>query len=415
VTIGKLPRLIAASVFGVGLSALLAAQAVSSTSTKSAPELAVAAFPANGLAHETLAASIFAGSVSKATAAANEGGEANPALPATAGAAAPISNDISQAAARLAAGSALQAVRLDPLSPRAHAFLALGQAESGNRDAILEAANALNRRDLTLQSLQLQKHIGAADYSKTITTLDQLLRVHPEYSSEFFPVLVTALANEDTIPLFAQMLDGSAPWHQKFLTFAVRDRSALSNLASLRPDISSADYDFDRRLIIYLVDQGDVETAASIYGLVSGSESRDSQTDGLLDWKAEYPPFEWRFIDQPGFRAQASRAGDEIELFVRPGKGGLIAGRLLPAPTAPFSVRIEHDVRPASMREDVGVQLICSDSAQIVLNKKLGGESSVFPVAALPDGCDYVALSITARAWTGRSALRGTIQQISIR
>ncbi len=430
-------RLIIASLTGIALAVALALQAISSTSTRSAPDVAVAAFPANGMAHEALAGAIFTASSQAAVAqlieeaeqdtgsgsdAAGEG--AAPSSQPGQTSASPASSvrlpeEARQEAAQLAADSALKAARADPLVPRAHAILGMRLPASRERSQILELASQLNRRDLTLQSLVLQEHIAAGDYPSTINTLDQILRVHPEYDAEFFPVLVTALAEQETIPLFADMLDGSAPWHAKFLNFAVRERSTLLNLAQLRPQIDAAESDFDRRLIVYLANRGNVEEAASLYRMISdqapGAGALSGEALGTLDWTAQYPPFEWRFIDQPGFRAQSSRNGDELELFVRPGKGGLIAARMLPVPGRGFDVEVDHDIRPANLREDVGVQLTCSGNAEVVLNERLDSQLSTFAVERLPSNCGYMLLSITARAWTGRSALRGSIRRIRIR
>jgi len=385
--IANLPRLIAISIASVTLAAALGAQAVSSVSTRKQPAQAVVAFPANGLAREALAFQNFSIAVAQ---------ETEPAV-----------------AAKANADQALQAINTDPLAPKAYAILAVANDDEGIRGEILEAAAQLNRRDLNLQGLVLEKHLGAQDYERTIDTLDQILRVHPSYSPEFFPVLAGALANQETVPLFADILDGSAVWHLRFLKFATRQRKALASLALLRPQISSADTDFDKRLVAALATQGDIQGAASVYDLAAGADKR-GLTTGRLDWSDDFPPFDWQFVDEAGFRAQPSRDGNEMELFVRPGKGGLIAARLLQAPDGPFAIQIEHDIKPAHLREDASLVLSCTNGAGPVLTQTLDVQTNTFQVPALAQDCEYIALAIKARAWTGRSALRGTIKQISV-
>ncbi len=381
------PRLLAASAIGILLALMLGAQAASSVTTRTAPDFAVSLFPANGLAREQLAAKTF-----------------------TAGITEP---DDAPEAARQAADIALAAIRSDPLVPKAYAILALAQPEEAKRRAILDAASQINRRDLFLQGLVLQEHIAERNYPRTIETLDQILRVNPEYSREFFPVLVEALGEEETIPLFANMLDGSSPWHQRFLNFAVGQREILPNLAVLRQDVFVDDENFDRRLIAGLAGQGDIASAEALYRRVSGSDTGLGRY-GLLDWKSAYPPFDWRFVDQTGFRAQQSADGKELELSVRPGKGGIIAARLLRTPEPPFEIRNANRISPADQLRDVRLQLLCANSQTPFYDERFSNGADGFRIESLPQDCEHMILAINARAWSGRSALSGTIQSIEI-
>lgn len=387
-TLANWPRFTTASVFALGLAFVLGAQALSSVSTRSAPGLAVSAFPLNGLAREQLAFETFTAGVS--------------------------AEEDTFAAARSASGMALDAVRSDPLAPKAHAILALAAAEPASRQAILAAATRLNRRELSLQGLALQEHIAAEDYSGSIETLDQILRVHPEYSREFFPVLAQALGQEETIPLFAEMLDNSSPWHARFLNFAVGQREILPNLAVLRPQIEVESETFDRRLIAGLAGLGDVAGAEVLYQGLTGDQG-GLVSQGVLDWSAAYPPFDWRLVDEAGFRAQQSPDGSQLELSVRPGKGGVIAARLLGAPSGPFEVTIDHRIAPADQMRDVRLQLSCVGVATPFYDERFSRGEGGFEVQAPPEDCAYMIIAINARAWSGRSVLSGTIEQIRIR
>ena len=380
-------RLIWASVCGVILALVLGAQALSSVSTKAAPDLAVSLFPANGEAREELAFKVFAGGVEQ---------------PEDAPEAAQAASDL----ARMAAKS-------DPLNPKAYAILAIAQSDEAQQRRIVEAATRINRRDLSVQGLALQHHLAESDYRKTIDTLDQILRVHPKYSAEFFPVLTQALSEEETIPEFARMLDGSSPWHGRFLTHAVTQQEALPNLALLRQQITVDDERFDRSLIVGLTRIGDVDLAEAVFRHVTGVTDSLSST-GVIDWAAAYPPFEWQLVDQPGFRAQPSQDGKQLEISIRPGKGGLIAGRLMRAPTAPFMIRITHRIAPSEQLRDVRIQLTCAGQTTAFYDERLNRADNGLRVDALPADCDHFILGINARAWSGRSALGGTIDTIEI-
>lgn len=387
-TVANWPRLTLASAFALGLAFVLAGQALSSASTRSAPGLAVSAFPFNGLAQEQLAFETF-----------------------TAGVSAP---EDTFEVARSASETALQAVRSDPLTPKAHTILALAAGDPSSRKAIITAATRLNRRELSLQGLALQEHIASEDYAGTIETLDQILRVHPEYSREFFPVLAQALGQEETIPLFAEMLDNSSPWHARFLSFAVGQRDSLSNLALLRAQIEVDEESFDRRLIAGLAGNGDVAGAEALYQRVTGRDA-GLRGEGQLDWSSAYPPFDWRLVDEPGFRAQQSPDGSELELSVRPGKGGVIAARLLSAPQGPFEVSLDHRIAPTEQMRDVRLQLSCVGNTAPFFDERFSRGEGGFEVPSPPQNCEYMIIAINARAWSGRSALSGTIEPVRIR
>ncbi len=364
----------------------LGAQALSSVSTKAAPRLAVSLFPLNGAAREELAFKAFTDGVTQP-------------------------EDAPQSAAA-ASDLARAAIRAEPLGIKSHVILALAESNEAAQRQLVEAATLLNRRNLSLQGLALQAHLAEGDYPKTIATLDQILRVHPKYYAEFFPVLTQALTQTETVPVFAQLLDGSAPWHERFLAYAVRQPEARPNLAVMRQEIVVEDSEnFDRQLIFGLTASGDIDTAESIYRSVSGVKDSMAAT-GPIDWRAAYPPFEWQLVDQPGFRAQTSQDGQQLELAVRPGKGGLIASRLLRTPQTPFEIRVAQRIAPAEQARDVRLQLFCAGDTTPTYDERLSGDASNFRIASLPAGCDHLILGINARAWSGRSALGGTIDSI---
>ncbi|WP_428028509.1 hypothetical protein, partial [Altererythrobacter sp.] len=185
------------------------------------------------------------------------------------------------------------------------------------------------------------------------------------------------------------------------------------NLAVLRQDVFVDDENFDRRLIAGLAGQGDIASAEALYRRVSGSDTGLGRY-GLLDWKSAYPPFDWRFVDQTGFRAQQSADGKELELSVRPGKGGIIAARLLRTPEPPFEIRNANRISPADQLRDVRLQLLCANSQTPFYDERFSNGADGFRIESLPQDCEHMILAINARAWSGRSALSGTIQSIEI-
>lgn len=374
-------------IIGLSLSIALGLQATSSALTKRSPSAALAAFGLNGQALENYGFAKFASHV------ANGDSE-------------------TQAATRVRT-YAVEAIERDPLAPRSWAILALAADSQAEKQQILFAASQINRRDPTLQGLVLLEHLEAKDQAGTIETLDQLLRVHPELQSELFPVLADALADESTIPVFRKLLQGEARWHDTFLTYAVRRGDVVDSLASLRNELNYGPPDFDRRLIASLVVNGKVKEARSLWQSVVKTRVAQSSAS-TLDWESEFPPFDWQLADDPGFRAQASRGLDRLELSVRPGKGGIIASRLLQVPANSFGIQIKHRISPVERLRDVRLRLTCAETGKTFLDEGLNQQGEAFETGSIPNQCSNMILAIHARAWSGRSALSGAIESIQI-
>ncbi|MBT8432409.1 MAG: hypothetical protein KJP27_07960, partial [Altererythrobacter sp.] len=175
------------------------------------------------------------------------------------------------------------------------------------------------------------------------------------------------------------MLDNSSPWHERFLAFAVRQSEALPNLAILRLQIEVENDAIDRRLIEGLAGSGDVDAASTLYQSVTKIDA-STANQAQLDWRSDFPPFDWRLVDEPGFRAQQSRNGDAIELSIRPGRGGIIAARLLNAPNGPFRINIEHRIAPAQQLRDVRLQLVCTNVAEPVFDERFSRQGDGFRI-----------------------------------
>lgn len=386
--LGKIARLVFASAVAMALALVAGAQALSSVSVKTNPALAAELFPANGRALANLAFADYATHI------------VDPAAPP------PPTPD--------AVELAREAVSKEPLSTKAYVVLAQAEQDPARRRAIIEAASKLDRRDIALQGLVLQERLADQDYEGTIKTLDQILRVHPKRSQEFFPVLASALADESTIPLFADMLDGSSRWHLRFLKFALSQPQAVTSLASLRPDLKIADEDFDRRLIASLVQNGEIDAAGRLYKLATVGQE-DVSSSGALDWRTTYPPFDWALSDKAEFRAQVSRDGTKLELYVKPGQGGVIALRLLAVSPEPFFIELKHALNPVGQLEDVQILLGCAGDSAPIVNQRLRPGTNRIGVDRLPENCRYISVGIQARAWTGEAPLSGTIDEIAIR
>ncbi|MCK0129817.1 hypothetical protein [Erythrobacter sp. F6033] len=356
--------------------------------TKSSPDVAFQLFSANAAAYENAAFASF-----------SEQAALNP-------------NDLS-GAARSARSLAVEALRRDPTSAKALALLALSEPETERHKAAI-AASQLNRRDLTLQGLTLEARLANEETSQVIETLDQILRVHPEYSREFFPVLGQALENPAAIPAFVRYLDGSSPWHEYFFTnYAVGQASLRPNLATIRLEQPIGDANFDRRLVSQLAKDGEFATAQALFDHLNSAKGDEKSGTGQVGWSSDFPPFDWNFTDESGFRAQASLDGELLEIFARPGNGGAIAERIFAMPQTPFELRLEQNETNANQAENVRIELSCPGQSEPFLTERLALGRNQIAVAEAP-GCDQMRLVINARAFSGEATLRARLSQIAI-
>ena len=382
-------RLILASVAGLALAIALFLQASSSVLMLKQPALAARLMPLNGLALEQAATQQFMAGVKT---------EAD----------IPLS-------ARKALPMARRAFALDPLSPKSLAIMAMAEPDRVVRRTMLTKASAINRRDLLLQGLVLEEAVAAGDYRATLEVFDRILRVHPEQKAAFFPILTDALKNPAAAGELGALLEQDSTWHEQFLEFAAADKDALPNLARLRLSRTDADPKIDQRLVAGLVQGGNIALAHQIYAKATGTTSApDGKATQRTDWSKDYPPFDWKLADDAGFRAQPAIASTSLDVFIRSGKGGVLAERLVATPPAGTVLKIAHTLTPASQVRDLRVQASCPGDETPALDQPLRIQPMQITLPALAGRCGFMRIAIYGRSWSGRSAIRGEITRFEI-
>ena len=162
-------RFAALLVISVALAVSLAAQSAGIALTRKAPAFALTLFPLNALAREELASQALFASEGIVT-----------------------SESVTQKARKWA----IQAYREEPLTPEAHAVLALTEPDERIRSEIVSLASQMNRRNSKLQAVILQEQVTAQDYPGSVATLDRILRVRPSRYQELFPTLLPVFIRE---------------------------------------------------------------------------------------------------------------------------------------------------------------------------------------------------------------------------
>lgn len=373
------------------LVAALFTQAAASVREKDQPDLAVQLAPYNGAAHQERAVRQFEQGVRKP--------------------------DDLVPAARAAAAESRRAAAHDPLVPRAYAILAIAEGDPAKKRALLGAASAINRRELLLQGLVLEDAVARGDYPTTLATLDAMLRVHPEQKNQLFPVLARALEDPAALPAMRSLLDRGPQWREDFLLAAAHDKAALVNLARLRLSRGKVDPAIDRKLVAGLAESGRLDLASEVYAAATGQRAASSAAGtgrGALAWTSDFAPLDWALADDPGFRAQRDAASPALEVNVRPGKGGVIARRIIATPPGAFAIEVGHDLGPAAQVGDVRLQLRCVGSADLLFDEPFRVGSHRFRIPSLAGRCGGLDLQIYARAWSGRKPITGTINPLAL-
>ena len=380
-------RLAGSFAVGIALLAGLAMQSIGMAVAKTAPEIAIATYPFNGKAYENIASAIFLTST-EATGSPEQG-------------------------ASIAKEMALGAYRREPLTPKAQAILALARNVSDGRAEVLQHALALNRREPRLQAVILQEQVRGGEYSAAIASLDRILRVRPSRHLELFPVLLDAFSRKGAVGEFAKILDGSTSWHHSFFRYAADQPTALLNMAALRKRTSFHSQSVDRLLLWNLVREGEMLAALSLYKTVSGTAASVA-LDNKGPWVSDFAPFDWSFADKPGLRAQPSLTGNQLEISVKPGNGGVVARRTVATPDTPFLVVVDHKITSKQVLQDINIALRCLGEISPLISANLVRQGAGFQIDDMPDTCSFVEVTISARAWTGRSAVSEEIEAVRI-
>lgn len=315
--------------------------------------------------------------------------------------------------AREALPLAREALRCGPLLPKAYGIAVAASNDSETGAQLLAGAAGLDRRDLFLQGLVLQGHLARRDAAATTETLDDILRVHPAREAEFFPSLANAMTQFGGVDELASMLDGSAPWHSRFLDYAVGQPAALTELANLYPHLNQISDTFEQRLVQNLGAAGNLEEAWNVYRRALMRKERSSAPS---DWKwgTAFPPFDWAYTSAPGRRVQPSLDMKSLEIMINRGQGGVLAVRTVRAPQGPAVVSLDHNLEPA-YSDNFRVLVECAGGSQTLLDQSLTGTPAKWTIARRPPGCSFLVLKLYGRALATDSRITGQIEGLTLR
>jgi len=384
----NLPRLAISSVLCLAIAASLGYQSFSAIVAHAQPEIAAEMNLRNGHALERAAYAQFRENIKE---------------PAD-----------TQDAAQSSRALAIASFRNEALVPKSWAILALAADEGGDRNAVLEPALRLNRREMSLQTAALSKAIEDESLSGAATAIDAILRVRPQRSQELFPLLLQAMAQPGAAGEFLQILDLTAEWQERFLLIATGNAEARLTLAQMHERLEFDDVSFSRRLIGGLAAQGELAAAREIYQSVSALDDRASLDGGAAIWADTFPPFDWYLVSTPEMRAEPSSSFDSLDVFVRSGHGGDVARKTLDLDNLSASGRItvqsSRKLRDGNLLYTISCR---TGGAANVTGDLEEGVNRIVVNRDLTD-CENPSIALRARAFRGEPDLRLSLSDFSI-
>jgi tetratricopeptide (TPR) repeat protein len=132
-----------------------------------------------------------------------------------------------------ARGLAEQALRLDPLAPRALTDLgriAEGQGDAPRAAALMELAGKRALRDALAQGWLVNHALSRGDFATALHHLDAILRTQPGALDQTLPLLVAFISYPGAATPLVHLLETDPPWRAWFLDAAaslLADRAAL--------------------------------------------------------------------------------------------------------------------------------------------------------------------------------------------
>ncbi|MEC9068329.1 MAG: hypothetical protein VX569_13725 [Pseudomonadota bacterium] len=304
---------------------------------------------------------------------------------------------------------ARDAYRRQPLTPEALAVIGASLPDE-QADAFWELAAQVSRRDTLLQGLLLDHHLGHDDLDRSIRVLNQLLLVRENQRERFFAALSQALPDPRSIDPFVEILAADPKWGDAFLVAASRNEEGLENLSRIRhrlPD-GSIEAHVDQALISAFARSGQLDLAHDLHRRLA---QKQGERPG---WQAStIPPFDWRFVDEPGFRAQRVPESEQLDLLIARGKGGPFVTRIFRAQGSSIRLRANHQLEPAAQARRLSVSVSCAATGEVLAQENFS-ERQIALDTAIPERCPFVAVVLSGRAWSDEPRLHGTISPITV-
>lgn len=306
---------------------------------------------------------------------------------------------------------AVAALRRDPTlaSPaRDLGLIAAMRGDQARADALFGYSETMSRRDIPTQLWLIERRVAANDVSGALSHYGIALQVAPETSAQLFPVLTSALGQNDLVRPIAELVARGTSWNSDFLYYVNAHATNLPNAARLYFYLRQFRAMPDRvqifGLIARLLQAGDTDVAARVYTMLDPQWRRtdlQAQLDGGFDRQGDMPPFGWDYGPGVGWRGAGPAGARGQVLFLTSPDTGVdsppVAGVRRLLLLSPGAYRLTGTVgrSEGSGAGSIRIELACAPTgAPSVINVRIPQRAGRIDGILRAAGCQQQLLSI---------------------
>ncbi len=362
-----------------GIVALMSGLAAAGAITKNkAPQIAMSIYPFNGFAAESLAARTVTLEIAE-----NQG---------------QFPRDVDSTTVKLAE----QAFVAEPITPTAVAVLALDAPETRRR-TLMDRALALSRRQQLINAWMVADSAENEDIPAILKHYDTMARASSSTAAAVIPVMANAIANDDFVAPFTDLLKKQPPWANQFWGAVVATPNSLVNASRMRealykPNESLYSYR-DAELILGLINIRQFDQALKLYSLLVGSNrSNDLLENSSFENESRFQPLDWALFSTGSYGASITNGN--LQLSAIRNAGGVFARQLvmLPASIVQLEANVDSDIPQGT---ELSINLQCaekSDKMPLPVKIKIEKPFTQRRINNQGSGCEYYWLDVIGRS-----------------
>jgi hypothetical protein len=324
------------------LALVAGSNSASNVLKRSSPELAIAAWPGQAVAYNSIA---------------DRFGE---------------TQEPSHAQLRRSVWAARNALAIEPSNARAlrtMGLLAERKAVDLDPKRLMLLASRYSRRDLATQIWLIQDAAKRRDYAAVVSHGDAALRTNEGSRKLILPVFAAALSDPNMLPPIAACLRRpTTDWAQHFWATVPKTPQSFRNipalLNSLKTSNSLPDPGLLADIVAAMITRGQFVIAANtVEAALPGKNIivRSGMNDRQFAPGKGPAPFEWQYVETGQLDAKPVRDGGLFIDVSRSG-GGLVGRRLLALRPGLYTLRAEIKAEDALQKEVPFIRLRCAES-----------------------------------------------------
>lgn len=324
------------------LAVVAGANSVANVFKRSAPDLAIAAWSGQAVAHNAIADSF--GQFKK-----------------------PTQSQLQRSVA--AAKTALEIEPTNYRGLRTLGMLAESKAVDLDADKLMRLASRYSRRDLATQVWLIQEAAKRRDYAAVVRNGDMALRTNEGSRKFILPVFAAALSDPKMLPPIAErMRRQTSTWSQHFWATLPSAPASFENvpklLERLRGTTALPDAGLLADIVAAMISQRQFSIAADTVEAALPNKNiiiRNGMNDRQFAPGKGPAPFEWQYIESGQLEARPIRDGGLIIEVSRSG-GGLVGRRLLALQPGNYALRAELKSEDPPSKELPFIRLRCAEN-----------------------------------------------------